>query len=388
MQQLSYWVIIWRRPMDIKPPPKRLPPQPKITSAPSAQEQPTKPSASGFVKSLRGRRRSKPLLIGCGVLLLGTILSTAAWYQWAIGARQNETHSVRVVVEPGDTAASIAMTLYEHDLIRSRLAFNLYVQLTGARTKLQAGGYVLSPNQDIPTIVNHLVSGKTDEINLTIPPGLTLNELRTQFYKDGFSDDEITDAFSASYTHPLLASRPTGGSLEGYVYPETYRMNANQTLKALLERSFDEFYKLLQDKKYLEEFQKRNLSIHEGITLASIVQKEVKNPTDQKQVAQVFLKRLGSGIQLGSDVTYMYAAKQLGVTATPSLDSPYNTRKYTGLPPGPISNMNPSAVEAVAFPAPGDYLYFVAGDDGTTYFSHTEAEHNANIVAHCKTLCQ
>lgn len=374
--------------MDIKPPPKRLPPQPKITSAPSAQEQPTKPSASGFVKSLRGRRRSKPLLIGCGVLLLGTILSTAAWYQWAIGARQNETHSVRVVVEPGDTAASIAMTLYEHDLIRSRLAFNLYVQLTGARTKLQAGGYVLSPNQDIPTIVNHLVSGKTDEINLTIPPGLTLNELRTQFYKDGFSDDEITDAFSASYTHPLLASRPTGGSLEGYVYPETYRMNANQTLKALLERSFDEFYKLLQDKKYLEEFQKRNLSIHEGITLASIVQKEVKNPTDQKQVAQVFLKRLGSGIQLGSDVTYMYAAKQLGVTATPSLDSPYNTRKYTGLPPGPISNMNPSAVEAVAFPAPGDYLYFVAGDDGTTYFSHTEAEHNANIVAHCKTLCQ
>jgi UPF0755 protein len=165
-------------------------------------------------------------------------------------------------------------------------------------------------------------------------------------------------------------------------------MNADQTLQELFIRSFDELYSLLQEKKYIEEFQKRNLTIHEGLILASIVQQEVKEPADQKQVAQVFLKRLKSGIQLGSDVTYMYAAEQMGVRGTPSLDSPYNTRKYTGLPPGPISNMNPSALDAVAFPAAGDFLYFVAGDDGRTYFSRTEVEHEANIRAHCTTLCQ
>src|SRR5690606_595642 len=101
--------------------------------------------------------------------------------------------------------------------------------------------------------------------------------------------------------------------------------------------------------------------------------------------------RYNEGIQLGSDVTYMYAAEQTGAKATPSLDSPYNTRKYVGLPPGPIANMNPSALEAVAFPAPGDYLYFVAGDgpdEGKTFFAHTDAEHNANIAAHCRVLCQ
>ena len=140
----------------------------------------------------------------------------------------------------------------------------------------------------------------------------------------------------------------------------------------------------------MDEFAKRNLTIHQAITLASIVQKEVKNPVDQKQVAQVFLKRLADGMQLGSDVTYMYAADQMGVEGTPALESPYNTRKYTGLPPGPISNMNPSALDAVAFPAPGEYVYFVAGDgpdEGKTFFAYTVEEHEANIAAHCRELC-
>ena len=129
------------------------------------------------------------------------------------------------------------------------------------------------------------------------------------------------------YSHPLLASKPAGASLEGYIFPETYRMSANQTLDTLFMRTFDQMYKVLQEGKYLDEFTKHNLTIHQAITLASIVQKEVKSPTDQKQVAQVFLKRLSMGIPLGSDVTYMYAAEQMGAVASPSLESPYNTRK-------------------------------------------------------------
>lgn len=324
-------------------------------------------------------------------LLAAIALSTIAWYTWAISPISDEPSSVRVVIEPGDTAVTIAETLDAQDLIRSKLAFNIYTQISGTRHKLQAGGYVLSADQSVASIVEHMTSGKTDEFNITILPGLTLGELRERFKQDGFTDAEIDAAYEASYDHPLLASRPAGASLEGYLYPETYRMSADQTLEELFERAFDEMYDTLESKGYLAEYQKRGLTIHQAIILASIVQKEVMDPADQKQVAQVFLKRYAEDIQLGSDVTYMYAAKQTGQEATPALESPYNTRKYKGLPPGPIANMKLTALEAVAFPAPGDYLYFVAGDgadEGKTFYARTEAEHVANIKAHCHVLCQ
>lgn len=377
--------------MDIKPPPKRPRIQKPLPNQP-VSEQPEHIVLPPSESTRFSRRQTVTLLLACiGVLLLAATASTAIWYNWAISPRSSDVHQVRVVVEPGETATSIADTLYSQELIRSRFAFGLYTQLSGTRNKLQAGGYVLSANQSVSSIVEHMVDGKTDEFNITIPPGLTLDELRTHFRDDGFSDAEITRAFNADYDHPLLATRPANATLEGYVYPETYRMNADQSLETIMERTFDQMYKVMEEGKYLDEFAKRGLNIHQAITLASIVQKEVKNPADQKQVAQVFLKRLAIGMQLGSDVTYMYAAEQLGVDASPSLDSPYNTRKYAGLPPGPIANMNPSALAAVAFPAPGEYLYFVAGDgddEGKTFFAMTEDEHNANVAAHCHILCQ
>jgi UPF0755 protein len=333
--------------------------------------------------------RINPLRIGI-ITLVGIIALCAVagiWYSWAIAPVSSQKSTVRVVVDEGDTARDIAKKLKQDHLIKNSFAFEIYTKITRTRNKLQAGGYVLSKDQSVKKIVDHLVTGKTDEFNITILPGMSLNELRELFKSDGFSESEITTAYNASYHHPLLASKPEGTSLEGYLYPETYRMNADQSLQELFYRSFDQFYKLVQEKQYVQAFAAHNLTLYQGFTLASIVQKEVSDAPTQKQVAQVFLSRLSTGSVLGSDVTFIYAAKQLGVASSPSLDSPYNTRKYPGLPPGPIANMNPSALEAVAHPAPGDFLYFVAGDDGTTYFSHTEAEHDANVAAHCKKLC-
>ena len=381
--------------MDIKPPPKRQRPRVAHSAAMPQLSNPVPVNVPPAPQSPKRRLTRKRLislaLAGTGLLILITTIATASWYNWAISPRSDEDHQVRIVVESGDTAASIADTLYEHELIRSRLAFGIYTQLTGTRSKLQAGGYVLSANQSVGSIVEHMTSGKTDEFNITIPPGLTLEDLRDHFKRDGFSDAEITAALNKNYTHPLLATRPAGATLEGYIYPETYRMSADQSLDTLFVRTFDQMYEVMQKGKYLEAYAKRNLTIHQAVTLASIVQKEVKNPVDQKQVAQVFLRRLSIDMPLGSDVTYMYAAEQSGVRATPSLESPYNTRKYRGLPPGPIANMNPSALEAVAFPAAGDFLYFVAGDgvdEGKTFFSRTQEEHDANVAAHCHELCR
>ena len=400
--------------MDIKPPPKRRPaapaPTPRpprpapdeirpIDSAPAPQPE-TLPSPV-VEPAVPKQPRKMPwwgkALSVVGVLALLVMLAVG-WYLFSLTPKTSATAEKRqrVTIEKGETSTTIAAQLEKDGIIRSALAMRLYVEFSGNKDKLQAGGYLLSTSQSVRDIVNHLASGKTDEFNVRILPGLTLDELadgsvKGSLVQQGFSASEVRAAYAATYTHPLLASKPPTADLEGYIFPETYRMNSGSSLQSLFTRSFDELYGRLQKDGTLQAFQARNLTIHQGLTLASMVQKEVSNPTDQPQVAQVFLKRLESGQALGSDVTYFYAAKKLKVKATPDLDSPYNTRKYGGLPPGPIANMNYAAIQAVAHPAPGDYLYFVAGDGddaGKTFFARTEEEHQANIAAHCHVLCQ
>ena len=122
--------------------------------------------------------------------------------------------------------------------------------------------------------------------------------------------------------------------------------------------------------------------------MASIIQREVITAADAAQVAQVFKKRYDMGMQLGSDVTYQYIADKTGQARNVNLDSPYNTRRYAGLPPGPISTPGLAALKAVAQPAKGDYLYFLSGDDDKTYFARTNEEHEKNIRNHCQEKCQ
>jgi UPF0755 protein len=157
-------------------------------------------------------------------------------------------------------------------------------------------------------------------------------------------------------------------------------------VQQIVTQSLDEMAEALTP-AVLDGFEKQGLSPYEGITLASIVIKESSNSKDVKRIAGVFYNRLNSGISLGSDVTYQYIADVTGVPRNANIDSPYNTRKYKGLPPGPISNTNKLALEAVAFPEQTDYLFFVAGDDGTVYFSKTQAEHEALTAKYCIKLC-
>jgi UPF0755 protein len=133
----------------------------------------------------------------------------------------------------------------------------------------------------------------------------------------------------------------------------------------------------------------KGLTLHQAATLASIIEKEVSDSDqyDRPQAAQVFLKRYKDGMLLQSDPTAIYGALRDGKKPSLSYDSPYNTYLYAGLPPGPISNVSASSLKAVAFPAQTDWLYFVAGDDGKTYFSKTLEKHNELIEKHCKELC-
>lgn len=336
---------------------------------------------------LDGLYRRRRLIIGALIFVIFALVATIIGiYQWSLQPRDmNSTQEVRVVIEPGDTAAVIADKLYENDVIRSALAFRVYSELTNTKDNLQAGGYALTPSLSVADIIDHLSTGRTDEFNVRILPGLTLIEQQDPEYKgslasQGFSPEEIKEAFSRSYDHPVLNSRPAGASLEGYIYPDTYRISASGALSEVLELSFDELQEAITANDIATKLSARNLSLHQGLTLASIVQKEVSNVEDQRKVAQVFYNRLAIDMPLGSDVTFIYAAELEGVNPTINIDSPYNTRVVKGLPPGPIANFNLSALLAVTDPEPNEFLYFVASyETGDTYYARTLEEHETNV---------
>jgi UPF0755 protein len=334
--------------------------------------------------------RKKWWFIGVGaiiVLLLAAGAGAWWWYNDALQPRSSTVQRIRLTIMPGSTPDQIAEQLQSKGVIKSGLAFQWLLKQSGDRDKLQAGTYLLSPTQPAREVLNWLIEGKVDAFNVTILPGKTLADIKAALVGDGFKAEEIDAAFNKKYDHPLLASKPDNVNLEGYIYPETYQINSETSVEQFLVRTFDEFYQQIQAKGLQPGLAAHGFTLHQGITLGSIVQMEVSHDADRRQVAQVFEKRLSIDMELGSDVTYMYAAKLTGQTASPSLDSPYNTRRYKGLPPGAISNMTLSSLQAVADPAPGDYLFFVAGDDGVTHFARTNAEHEANVKQYCTKLC-
>lgn len=339
------------------------------------------------------------LIALAGLLLLG--LALVAWYLMALRpVLADADKRVNVTITSGSSPAAIGELLQEKKVIRSRVAFSIYTRLESVRNKLQAGSFSLSPADSTAQVVASLTSGTAEQFDITFYPGATISIASTDadktpshrqvLQKLGYADDEITEAFTASYVaeYPLLFSdKPASADLEGYIYGQTYRIMSGSSVKQILMRTFDEYEAQIRINNLIGAYKAQDLTLYEGITLASIIQREVPTQADQKQVAQVFLKRYRDGGTLGSDVTYHYAADKQGVARTHELDSPYNTRKVAGLPPGPIASPGISALVSVASPAPGDYMYFLSGDDSKTYYAQTNEEHEANIIKHCAYKC-
>lgn len=325
----------------------------------------------------------------CVIVVLVLVCSTVVtWWNVSTSAADAKDITVRqFVVDKGSSSMSVATALQRAGFIRNAIAFCIYVKLYGGN--VQAGTHMLSPSFTLAKIAQTLASSTGTEINIQIPPGLTLDKLKDNFKKYDYTEQDVTAAFSKKYDNPILADLPKDASLEGYLYPDTYRVRAGDKLDVVINKALNQFYKVAKSNGILEGFKKHGLNIHKGITLASIVTKEVKDPSDQKKVAGVFYNRLTQGYNLGSDVTFKYAyAQGLCSTNSSKCDSVYNTRINKGLPPGPIANPSLSALKAVANPDSMAAMYFVAGDDGKTYFSDTLDQHNKAIAAHCTELCK
>lgn len=350
--------------------------------------QPINGQKSGLTKPKKSYKR-RILQVGAIIIavLIGSGLAAWLWYSVQLMPLSGDKQQLIVVtIKPGATPTEIGQLLEDKAIIRNAIVFDIRTRLSDTRGQLQAGTYRLSPAESTPQIIEHLVNGKVDQFSITFLPGATLKQHRQILLKAGFSASEVDKALSKTYDSPLFDGKPTGTDLEGYIYGQTYNFNAGASVEQILERSFEEYYAVLVDNNLIAGFKQHNFTIYQAITLASVIQREVTKP-DQAQVAQIFYKRLSIGMELGSDVTYQYAADKLGVARDVNLDSPYNTRRYTGLPYGPIASPGLSALQAVATPASGDYLYFLSGDDNVTYFARTYAEHEANIKAHCQVKC-
>ncbi len=297
--------------------------------------------------------------------------------------------SVQVTIPSGATVKEIAAILQDKGVIRAAWAFDWYVRTNSLRERLQAGTYSLHPSQSVSEIAEALTNGKVDTSLVTVLPGKRLDQIRSSLINNsGFSAESVDAALEPSQyaDHPALADKPVEASLEGYLYPESYQKTSETTPETIIRASLDEMQKRLTP-DVRAAFVAQGLNVHQGVILASIVEQEAGSAEDKPIIAQVFLSRMRQDMLLGSDVTAFYGAIVADAEPTVFYDSPYNTRLHDGLPPGAISNVTESSLQAVAHPASTDYLFFVAGDDGKTYFSHTNEEHEALTQEHCKTLC-
>ncbi|PSB16657.1 endolytic transglycosylase MltG [filamentous cyanobacterium CCP1] len=328
-----------------------------------------------------------------------------AWWSWASapvaeteqtatetgsGAVPIGNNAVQLQVPPGSTAQEIGENLKAIGLIRSTTAWNLWTRWQTLRDRsgsFQAGTYEISPTEPLEVIASKIWTGSITERSFTIPEGWSIREMAAYFEDQGFfSAEEFVAATQQIPTEQYPWLSPDLPHLEGFLYPDTYKVAEDTSPTAIVYQMLDRFEEVALP--IYENGQARtNYTFLEWVTLASIVEKETVVDEERPEIAGVFARRLQEGIPLGADPTVEYA---LGIRQTEdqpltyaqvSVPSPYNTYINAGLPPTPIASPGISSLDVSIEPPDTEYLYFVARYDGTHVFSRTLAEHEAAQAA-------
>ncbi len=329
-----------------------------------------------------GKRTTGPLF-GLAALIMAVLITAGAIFYGQLGpVSPGSSEEKLFVVEHGAASGKIAAALQKEGLIKNAQAFLWYSRLTGKSDKFKAGQYLISPSLNVPQIADLLVKGKVATVTFTIPEGYHLRQIADVFVKAGISTEEefwrvVKDG---DFHYPFLKDLPHNERrLEGYLFPDTYiipkGMKTEQVIDLML-RQFDQVYKKLPPNK-------SGLSMHEVVTLASIVEGESRLDVERPLIASVFLNRLKINMKLDSDATIQYLfdkRKERVLYKDLEIDSPYNTYRNRGLPPGPIGSPGEASLRAVLTPAETNYLYFVAKKDGSGQhvFAATFNEHVRN----------
>ena len=289
----------------------------------------------------------------------------------------------RIVVIPrGSNVREIAERLEGAGVIKSALLFRVYARSLRAPL-LQAGEYRFAAPLSIPDVLRRLRIGDVRQIKVTIPEGSDLVQVSILLHDAGLCS--IADFFGAvADTTSIADLDPEARDLEGYLMPDTYLLTARSPARRVIGIMVDDAREFWTPKR-LARAQELGFSVHEIVTLASLIEKETGNAEERPLVSAVFHNRLKIGMHLMCDPTVIYGVRLLkefdGVINRSDLaiDSPYNTYRYPGLPPGPITNPGRAALEAALYPADVRYLYFVSRNDGTHVFSETYRNHERAV---------
>lgn len=330
------------------------------------------------------------VLIVIVVLLLAATIEIRHIYLENLQPVSGSNSSNLVTIPTGSSLSKISAILKNAGVIRSVWAFEWYVRNDNyARDNIEAGTYDIHPDQSVQTIVTQLTDGRIASNLVVILPGQRLDQIENALIDDGFAKTDVLNALNPALyqsKYPMFATKPASASLEGFLYPDSFAKTTTTKAETIVNESLAEMQAKLTP-GIINGMTAQGLNIFQGVTLASIVEQEVSDPTDKPVVAQVFLSRLHSNMMLGSDVTAYYGSIIAGQSPSVNYPSQYNTRLVTGLPPGPISNVSESSLAAVAHPSNTNYLYFVTGDNGVTYYSQTLQGHDAQVQQYCQKLC-
>lgn len=342
-------------------------------------------------KKLKNNRLGLLWIIVGGAIALSVLIALVGHgiYVQNLRPASSDERTQVITIEPGSSVKQIAQQLEDEKLIKKAWALELYAFKNSLGAKFQAGSYALNANAGTKSIVTTLTQGQVATRLVTILPGRRIDQVRADLINDGFAPEAVDLALQPDqYADlPILALKPTEvRTLEGLLWPDSFQRDATTDPTQIIRKSLIEMADRLTP-ELRAAFAAQSLSPYQGLIMASIVEQEVSKPDDRAQAAQVFLSRLKIDMVLGSDVTANYGAIAAGQNASLTFDSPYNTLTNKGLPPSPISSVSIGSLRAIAKPATTEWLYFVAGDNGTTYFSKTFAEHEALIEKHCFKLC-
>ncbi|MFP4201258.1 MAG: endolytic transglycosylase MltG [Clostridia bacterium] len=294
------------------------------------------------------------------------------------------TDLVEFRVEQGASTSDVGTGLSEKGLVRDGAVFSLYARYRGYDGRIQAGLYHLTAAMDPEEILGYLVEGRVSEREFTVPEGLKVSQVIARLVDAGFgTEEEFNDVVSDGGLVKEWVPKNDSAQypVEGYLLPDTYKIPWDAEPEDIVRRMVRAFGEYMDPgrRKRADEL---GMSVHEVVTLASIVEREAATAEERGIIAGVFHNRLERGMRLEACATVHYAiGRPDGELSDADLqtESPYNTYRVDGLPPGPIASPGVASLEATLYPEDVPYLYFVAKDDGTHAFAETFAEHQANI---------
>jgi UPF0755 protein len=320
------------------------------------------------------------------VLLIVIAAGVAAWWFYTGVDRPYKGYAepeIFVEIPPGAGTAAIAKRLTDAGVVHDVNSFRLALWVSGKGRHLQAGEYRFADPISARQVADKIARGEVFVRPITFPEGLTAKQMAALYESKGFGPaKDFTDA--AGNAALVRAIDPEARDLEGYLFPDTYKLPRKATAAQLVARMVQSFMKALTP-DLIEAAEARHLTVRQFVTLASIVEKETGNKDERPLVAAVYANRLRIGMPLQCDPTVIYALERLGryngnlTREDLQVDSKYNTYRYPGLPPGPIASPGRASLAAAANPASADYLYFVSRNDGTHAFAATLDEHNRNV---------